>query len=54
MPGDTKWDVLAQLLRLLGLVLIVGLIVAIGAGWLNVDFVLKFSKDAIELLKTAK
>ena len=54
MPGEGKWDAVVQLLRFLGLLVIVGLIYGIGSGKLNVDFVLRFSKDAIELLRTAR
>jgi len=54
VPGEGKWDAVVQMFRFLGLVLIVGVVYAIGRGWLNVDFVLRFSKDAIQLLQSVR
>lgn len=52
--ADGPWDAVGKALDLAKLVLIVGLIVAVGYGLLNLDAVLKFGEQAIGLLKAAR
>lgn len=53
MP-DGPWDAVSKAIDLLKLVLIIGLIVAVGYGLLNLDAVLQFTGKAIDLLKAAR
>ena len=54
MPSDAAWAFLGKLLDFLKLVLVAGLLVAVGYGLLNLDAVLAFAKEAIEILKAAR
>lgn len=49
-----KWEALGKFFDLLKLVLVVTLIIMVGYGLLNLDAVLAFSKQALELLKAAR
>lgn len=49
-----QWEALGKFFDLVKLVLIVGLIVAVGYGLLNLDAVLKFGAQAIDILKAAR
>lgn len=52
--GDSGWDVAGKVIDLLKLVIVAGLLVAVGVGLFNLDAVLAFGKQAIELLKAAR
>lgn len=54
MPSDRAWEAFGKALDFAKLVLVVGLIVAVGYGLLNLDAVLAFTKEAIEILKAAR
>lgn len=54
MPTDAEWAFLSKLLDFLKLLVVVGLIVAVGYGLLNLDAVLQFAGQAIDLLKAAR
>jgi len=53
MASD-KWEALGKLFDLLKVIIIIGLIVAVGYGILNMEATLQFTKEAIELLKSAR
>lgn len=52
--GDGPWDAVGKALDLVKLLVIVGLLVAVGYGLLNLDAVLRFGAQALELLKAAR
>jgi hypothetical protein len=51
---DAGWVAVGKFLDLLKLVIVVGLLVGVGYGLLNLDAVLKFAGQAIDLLKAAR
>lgn len=52
--GDGRWEAVGKALDLVKVLVIVGLLVAVGYGLLNLDAVLRFGAQAIELLKAAR
>lgn len=54
MPSDKAWEAFGKALDFAKLLLVVGLIGAVGYGLFNLDAVLGFTKEAIELLKAAR
>lgn len=54
MPSDKFWEAFGKSLDVFKLVIVVGLLAAVGYGLLNLDAVLKFAAQAIELLKAAR
>ena len=54
MPSDRAWEAFGKLLDFGKLVLIVALLAAVGYGLLNLDAVLKFGAQALEILKAAR
>lgn len=52
--ADEKWDTIGKFFDLVKLLVIVALVAAVGVGMFNLDAVLKFSKEAIELMKAAR
>ena len=51
---DAGWTAVGKFFDLLKLVLVVGLLAAVGYGLLNLDAVVKFAAQAIDLLKAAR
>lgn len=54
MPSEAELLFWGKVLDFLKLLVVVGLLIAVGYGMLNLDALLKFAGNAIDLLKAAR